>query len=212
MKEKDSRRWKWRDPRNFSDTEHNQLHPPVPKIWIQGGEQNRKESEGSDSEDPVRRQKQPCNLQHSMWLQQVLLHRRDLPKMRIQTKGTPRKSSPHKTWTPATSNQPTHEWTPTTEDLPNTHQHAQKRLTGRENAKIVGREQRWTQRKFLEGIESPREKNKGITPLNSFNQLEQWQSTQFPFSAFFGLTINCRIFSVLFRTDLISPADQPIYF
>ena len=49
------------------------------------------------------------------------------------------------------------------------------------NAKIVGREQRWTQRKYLEGIESLREKNKGITPLNSFNQLEQWQSTLFPF-------------------------------
>ena len=31
------------------------------------------------------------------------------------------------------------------------------------NAKIVGQEQRWTQRKYLEGIESPREKNKGIT-------------------------------------------------
>ena len=50
-----------------------------------------------------------------------------------------------------------------------------------ENAKIVGREQRWTQRKYLEGIESLREKNKGITPLNSFNQLEQWQSTLLPF-------------------------------
>ena len=31
-----------------------------------------------------------------------------------------------------------------------------------ENAKIVGREERWTKRKFLEGIESLREKNKGI--------------------------------------------------
>ena len=50
-----------------------------------------------------------------------------------------------------------------------------------EAAKIVGREQRWTQRKFLEGIESLREKNKGITPLNSYNQLEQWQSTLYPF-------------------------------
>ena len=50
-----------------------------------------------------------------------------------------------------------------------------------EDAKIIGREQRWTQRKFLEGIESLREKNKGITPLNSYNQLEQWQSTLLPF-------------------------------
>ena len=46
-----------------------------------------------------------------------------------------------------------------------------------ENARITGREERWTQRKYLEGIESLREKNKGITPLNNYNQLEQWQST-----------------------------------
>ena len=50
-----------------------------------------------------------------------------------------------------------------------------------EHAKIVGREERWTQRKYLEGIESLREKNKGITPLNSYNQLEQWQSTLYPY-------------------------------
>ena len=50
-----------------------------------------------------------------------------------------------------------------------------------DDAKITGREQRWTQRKYLEGIESLREKNKGITPLNSYNQLEQWQSTLYPF-------------------------------
>ena len=45
-----------------------------------------------------------------------------------------------------------------------------------ENARIVGREQRWTQRKYLEDIESLRQKNKGVNPLNSYNQLEQWQS------------------------------------
>ena len=50
-----------------------------------------------------------------------------------------------------------------------------------EKAKIVGREQQWTQRKFLEGIESLRQKNQGITPLNSYNQLEQWQSVLYPF-------------------------------
>ena len=42
-----------------------------------------------------------------------------------------------------------------------------------ENAKITGREQR----KYLEGIESLRDKKRGITPLNNYNQLEQWQST-----------------------------------
>ena len=50
-----------------------------------------------------------------------------------------------------------------------------------ENAKIVGREGGWTQRKFLEGIESLREKNKGIIPLKNFNQLEHWHSTLYPF-------------------------------
>ena len=44
-----------------------------------------------------------------------------------------------------------------------------------ENARIVGQERRWTQRKYLEGVESLRQKNKGVTPLNSYNQLEQWQ-------------------------------------
>ena len=46
-----------------------------------------------------------------------------------------------------------------------------------EEAKIIGRERRWNQRKLLEGIESLRQKDQGITPLNSYNQLEQWQST-----------------------------------
>ena len=50
-----------------------------------------------------------------------------------------------------------------------------------EEARIVAREGRWTQRKFLEGIESLREKNRGITPLNTYNQMEQWQSTLYPF-------------------------------
>ena len=50
-----------------------------------------------------------------------------------------------------------------------------------EEAKIVAREERWTQRKFLEGIESLREKKRGITPLNTYNQMEQWQSTLYPF-------------------------------
>ena len=46
-----------------------------------------------------------------------------------------------------------------------------------EESKIIGRERRWNQRKLLEGIESLRQKDKGITPLNSYNQLEQWQAT-----------------------------------
>ena len=50
-----------------------------------------------------------------------------------------------------------------------------------ENAKIIGREKRWTQRKYLEGIETLRQKNKGITPLNNYNRLEQWQSVLYPF-------------------------------
>ena len=36
------------------------------------------------------------------------------------------------------------------------------------NAKIIGRERRWTQRKYLEGIESLRQKNKGKLHLNTF--------------------------------------------
>ena len=50
-----------------------------------------------------------------------------------------------------------------------------------ENAKIVAKEAKWTQRKFLEGIETLKEKNKGIHPLNSFNKMEQWQSTIYSF-------------------------------
>ena len=48
-------------------------------------------------------------------------------------------------------------------------------------AKIVGRETRWTQRKFLEGIETLRQKNEGRTPLNSYNKLEQWQPVLYSF-------------------------------
>ena len=42
-----------------------------------------------------------------------------------------------------------------------------------EGSKIVGKEQKWSQRKYLEGIESLRQKNRGITPLNNYNKLEQ---------------------------------------
>ena len=44
-----------------------------------------------------------------------------------------------------------------------------------EEAKIVGRETRMTQRKYLEGVMSLKEKGKGRIPLNSYNQLEPWQ-------------------------------------
>ena len=50
-----------------------------------------------------------------------------------------------------------------------------------EHAKIVGKEKGWTQRKYLEGIETLRQKNEGKIPLNSYNQLEQWQSVLYPF-------------------------------
>ena len=50
-----------------------------------------------------------------------------------------------------------------------------------ENAKIIGKERRWTQRKYLEGVESIKERSKGVTPLNSYNQLEHWQGTIYSF-------------------------------
>ena len=50
-----------------------------------------------------------------------------------------------------------------------------------ERARIVGREQRWTQRKLLEGIETLRKKNEGRVPLNSYNKLEQWQPVLYSF-------------------------------
>ena len=45
-----------------------------------------------------------------------------------------------------------------------------------ENAKIIGREPRSNQRKYLEGIETLKLKNKGIVPLNAYNRMEHWQS------------------------------------
>ena len=50
-----------------------------------------------------------------------------------------------------------------------------------ENARVIGKESRGLQRKYLEGIESLREKNRGITPLNSYNKLDQWESTLYKF-------------------------------
>ena len=43
-----------------------------------------------------------------------------------------------------------------------------------DNAKIVGKEHQWTQRKYLEGIETLRQKNNGIAPLNAYNKMDQW--------------------------------------
>ena len=50
-----------------------------------------------------------------------------------------------------------------------------------ENAKIVAKERKWTQRKYLEGIETIRQSNKGIKPLNSYNKMEHWQSVIYSF-------------------------------
>ena len=44
-----------------------------------------------------------------------------------------------------------------------------------ENARIVGKEGSWTQRKLLEGIETLRQKDRGIAPLNQYNQMDQWK-------------------------------------
>jgi hypothetical protein len=46
-----------------------------------------------------------------------------------------------------------------------------------ERSRIVGKEQNTTKRKMLEGVETIKQKLKGRTPLNSYNQMEQWQST-----------------------------------
>ena len=46
---------------------------------------------------------------------------------------------------------------------------------GWEESRIIGREENWTQRKLLEGIETLRQKNQGRTPLNQFNQMDQWK-------------------------------------
>ena len=46
-----------------------------------------------------------------------------------------------------------------------------------EAAKIIGREKKTAQRKFLEGIMTIKERSKGIIPLNSYNQMEPWQPT-----------------------------------
>ena len=46
-----------------------------------------------------------------------------------------------------------------------------------EHAKIVGKENNRTKRKMLEGVETIKQKHMGRKPLNSFNQMIQWQST-----------------------------------
>ena len=48
-------------------------------------------------------------------------------------------------------------------------------------ARIVGKEQKLDQRKYLEGIMSLKEKSKGIIPLNAYNQMEPWQPTIYAF-------------------------------
>ena len=44
-----------------------------------------------------------------------------------------------------------------------------------EKVKIIGKESGWTQRKYLEGIDTLRQKHEGKVPLNAYNQMEQWQ-------------------------------------
>ena len=51
----------------------------------------------------------------------------------------------------------------------------------REKAKIVGKERRIHQRKYLEGIETLRHKDREVMPLDNYNQMEQWQPTLYSF-------------------------------
>ena len=44
-----------------------------------------------------------------------------------------------------------------------------------EKAKVVAKEENWTQRKLLVGIETLRLKDKGVIPLNQYNQVDQWK-------------------------------------
>ena len=50
-----------------------------------------------------------------------------------------------------------------------------------DQARIVRKEQKLDQRKYLEGIMSLKEKSKGIIPLNAYNQMEPWQPTIYAF-------------------------------
>ena len=50
-----------------------------------------------------------------------------------------------------------------------------------EKSKIIAREQKSNQRKYLEGIETLKLKNQGITPLNAYNKMEQWQPVVYAF-------------------------------
>ena len=50
-----------------------------------------------------------------------------------------------------------------------------------DKAKITGKERGYYQRKYLEGIETLRQKDQGRTPLNAYNKMEQWQSTLYSF-------------------------------
>ena len=44
-----------------------------------------------------------------------------------------------------------------------------------DNAKIIGKEASWTQRKLLEGIETLRKKSQGKIVLNQYNQMDPWK-------------------------------------
>ena len=44
-----------------------------------------------------------------------------------------------------------------------------------DNAKIIGKEESWTQRKLLEGIETLRMKSQGMIVLNQYNQMDSWK-------------------------------------
>ena len=50
-----------------------------------------------------------------------------------------------------------------------------------EEARIVGKERQHNQRKYLEGIESLKEKCRGRTPQNAYNQIEPWQPIVYAF-------------------------------
>ena len=59
-----------------------------------------------------------------------------------------------------------------------------------EGAKIVGRETKRTQRLYLEGIETLKQKNRGVAPLNSYNKMEQWQSVVYAYDDVKYMTSN----------------------
>ena len=137
---------------------------------------NREMSKISDSKcrNPTGEKEHSRCVQHSLQMPKILMYRRNTLRVEKRKKEYLGKVRLKREDTDVGNLQRATERMKTWERRMAKHVSTWSHKVDRENTNIIRKKRRSSQRKCLEGIESLCQQNRGVTPLNSYNQLEQW--------------------------------------